>query len=378
MSNKTSKIFCVLYVVVTLFFAAAIFVLPRTEFSSEENRMLAEPPKLTSDTLISGDFAHGVSDFCADQFPFRTKLLRLNSAYSLALGKLENGGVMKGKNGNLIKRLELYNIDKLDTNLATIKNLRKYAEDRGGISVFLCPPRAADVLSDFCPLPFLPDTELWQKIEDENALCVTDLLKEKANAGEYVFYRTDHHWTTLGAYYAYAALGEKIGYTPYPISAFTPTEVCSDFLGSSYSASLLQGVTADSIISMRYDSDTNVKVTDMNTYEVFGMYDDDALQKVSKYDYFLGGNKAYLRIENGDKPRLIIIKDSFANSLVPFLARHFNIDLIDPRYLRTSLSELLETLYEGTEKPPLLIVYNPETLYTEAGLKNFAIFSQSP
>lgn len=367
-----------LYSAAVISFAVAIFVMPRDEFSPEENRMLAEPPRLTAESLINGDFAKDVSEYCADSFPFRTALLRLNSAYSLSLGRLENSGVMKGKNQNLIKRSELYDNEKLATALAAVEEIKKFAENRGCPTVFLCPPRAVDVLTDYSPLPLSPDTELWQRIEDENALCVTDLLKDKANEGEYVFYRTDHHWTTLGAYYAYTVLGNALGYEPYPISAFTAEEVCNNFFGSSYSASLMPNTAPDSITAMRYECDTAIKVTDVNTGEVFGLYDADALDGVSKYNFFLGGNRAHLFIENGEKEEILVIKDSFANSLVPFLSRHYNVTLIDPRYLRTPLDELVADLYSTKEISALIIICNPETLYTESGLKNFPIFHQSP
>ena len=128
----------------------------------------------------------------------------------------------------------------------------------------------------------------------------------------------------------------------------------------------------DSIIALRCERDSDVQVKDKSTGEVSGLYNSSALDGTSKYDYFLGGNKAYLKIESGDKPRLVLIKDSFANSLVPFLSLHFNIDLIDPRYLREPLDRLLNSIYDEGDIHALLILYNPETLCADAGLKKFS------
>ena len=372
MSPKASKTLCAAYAAVVIFFAASIFVMPHRRFSPEENRILSEPPRLTANALLDGGFAKDTGDFFADHFPFRTELLKLNSAYTLALGRLECGSVMRGKNNNLIKRLEIYDENALKSNLKAIKELRQRAEDRGISTVFLCAPRAIDALSAYTPLPLSSDTELWEIFKENNALCITSLLKEKADSGEYVYFHTDHHWTPLGAYYAYVTLGERLGYEPYPLSAFNEAEVCSDFFGSSYSASLMPNAVPDSIIALRCERDSDVQVKDKSTGEVSGLYNSSALDGTSKYDYFLGGNKAYLKIESGDKPRLVLIKDSFANSLVPFLSLHFNIDLIDPRYLREPLDRLLNSIYDEGDIHALLILYNPETLCADAGLKKFS------
>lgn len=367
MSKKHSTIICAVYCAVVLTLSGLLFLLPKDDFSPRENRMLAKMPQLTAETVIDGRFTDNFSEFCADRFPFRTSMLTLNSSFELGLGKLETKSVMKGANGNLIKRLEYNNFEKIEENLSAIKSICDRATEKGMDAVFFCAPRAVDVLSNYCPPLFDSEKsgEVWAHIDTAKTL--NEKLRQKAAAGEYVFYRTDHHWTSLGAYYAYCGLGEELGFSPYSLSDFTPKVASENFYGTTYSSALLPNVSPDKITAYRYAGDNKIKVTDMSTGKTSTLYDFTALEGSSKYDFFLGGNKAHLRVESG-KPRLILIKDSFANSVVPFLARHYDIDVIDPRYLREQLDDLLETLYSSEKKPDMLILFGIDTLNGNIGI----------
>ena len=371
MSKKISFTICAIYASAVIAVWAAFLFLSDKDFSATENRMLAQVPELSAESLFNGSYTKKLSDFFSDQFPLRNSLLSLNSSYELGLGKLESNGVMFAQNKNLIKRLEYAELDILKSNLSGIDAIRVTAKGYGVDSVFFCAPRAADVLEHFCPTPFASGEKEWALTEQHNALSATELLKAKAESGEYVFYKTDHHWTTLGAYYAYRELGNALGYTPYRLSDFKPETVSESFFGTSYSSSLFPTATPDKITAMRYDDDSEIMVSDLSTGKILPLYDTSALAGSSQYDFFLGGNKAHLRIESGGKPRLIVIKDSFANSLIPFLTRHYDIDLIDPRYLRQPLEDILVPLYRQKEKPTLLLLFGIDTLTGDTGLKKF-------
>lgn len=370
MSKKHSFIICAVYGAVVVILSALLFAVPKDDFSPRENRMLATMPRLSAESLINGEFSKGFSSFCADRFPLRTAWLTLNSSFELGLGKLEAGGVMLGADQNLIKRLEYGDLGKLEDNLRAIDSLCQYAESKGGEGVFFCAPRSVDVLESYCPPFFDPEKsgEVWKRVK--SAVTVTDELRARADSGEYVFYKTDHHWTTLGAYYAYRQLGEQLGFDPYPLSDFTAEAVCEDFLGTSYSSSLMPFVSQDTITAYRYEGDGNIRVTDALTEKSLSLYHRDALKGSSKYDFFLGGNRALLRIESKDKPRLILVKDSFANSLIPFLARHFNIDAVDPRYLREPFDAVFTRLCDSADSPRVLILFGIDTLTADVGLVN--------
>ena len=371
MSKKLSFTLCALYAGVVIAVWTAFLFLPTKDFSATENRMLAQAPQLSAESLFDGSYTKSFSEFCADQFPLRNSLLSLNSSYELGLGKLESNGVMFAQDKNLVKRLEYAELGMLKANLSAIDAIRDTSRGYGVDSVFFCAPRAADVLEHFCPAPFASGEKEWTLTEQHNPMTATEILKAKAESGEYVFYKTDHHWTTLGAYYAYRELGKALGYTPYFLSDFSPETVSESFFGTSYSASLFPTATPDKITAMRYDGDSEITVSDVSTDKILPLYDTSALAGSSQYDFFLGGNKAHLRIESGGKPRLIVIKDSFANSLIPFLTRHYDIDLIDPRYLRQPLEDILVPLYRQKEKPTLLLLFGIDTLTGDTGLKKF-------
>ena len=367
MPKKHSFMICTVYCVLVVALSVLIFV-PKSDFSPRENRILATMPRLTADSLANGEFTRRFSNYCTDRFPFRDSLLSLDSSFELALGRLEAKGVMAGQDHNLIKRLEYTDLSTLDKNLEGIENIRLTAENEGINTVFFCAPRAVDVLCDFCPPLFdtVHSGQVWKHIK--TAETATQALRELAAEGKYVFYRTDHHWTSLGAYCTYRRLGASLGYFPIELANFSPQEVCTDFFGTTYSAALLPLVSPDTITLLRYDGDTELKVTDVMTERELTLYDFSALEGSSKYDVFLGGNRAILRIESQNRPELVIIKDSFANSLIPLLAAHYNITAVDPRYLRAPLDETLASLYAAHRPDHILILFGIDTLTEEIGV----------
>ena len=362
MTKRLSTVICVIYTVILLAFSAMLLFLPHKSFSHTENRMLATSPELSAEKLIDKSFSRDVSAFCNDQFPLRTQFLTLNSAFELSMGKLEVNNVIKGKDGNLIKRLEYSSFEKMRSNIDAIEKICYEAKAKKQKSLTFLAPSAADVLMDFTPEFYHP-----KKTEANNLtstwLNATALLRKKANEGEYVFYKTDHHWTSLGAYYAYCVLGDALGIKPYELSHFIPQTVSNKFLGTTYSASLIPNTPPDRITAYRYDGDEKIKTTDVSTGREDGLYDYEALDSSSKYNFFLGGNKGHISVESGN-PRLILIKDSFANSLIPFLAAHFDIDVIDPRYINRPLDSFVSELSASLGYPPILFLFSADTLAT--------------
>ena len=351
--------------------------LPNATYSEDENRMLATAPEISAEALFSGEYTHRLSSYLCDHLPMRSTLLKTKAAAEYAALRQENNHVIAARNGYLVKHFEYTDrqLDTFDQNLNAIKALNEVLEPYGKPVTFVCAPRAADVLADFCP-PLLEEPEtrsVWMRLARSNtdALTVTPLLREKANRGEKVWYRTDHHWTTLGAYYAYTVLGEHLGYTPLPRDAFTEQTVCTDFLGTSYSSCLIPICRADSVTAMRYEGDSNFICTDLYTsIGTYGFYREDALAKKDKYLYFLGANTAHLRITKdpeSPRPTLLVIKDSYAQSIAPFLARHFDIELIDLRYFRTDATEVIREIVVSPHYAGTLILCNADTLTGEVG-----------
>lgn len=380
---RKSKAFSIFFYTVLaaplLGFFIAFLLLPKGVFSEEENRPLSGIPSFRMETLLDGSYTERLSNYVRDHIPLRGVLLKTKSATELALLKGENNGVIFGKNGYLIKRFS-YSDEQLtvfQSNTAAIFSLCDHLSLGSHPSVFLCAPRAIDVLlSTESPLaPTIPEERsVWHILSENapNAITMTRELSQRAAMGEQVWFQTDHHWTALGAYYAYQQLGEHLGYLPLPRTTFLETTVSQDFYGTSYSAALFPLTRADDVIVFRYAKDGQFIVTDGQTGQSReGFYEESALDGKDHYSYFLGGNTAHLTIvKDPQKPRptLLVIKDSYANALIPFLARHFDIEMLDLRYMRGDATEAVQRIVSGDNYYGALILYNADTLTGNAGL----------
>ncbi len=293
--DKFLIIFCSAFIFII---GTLIFILPAKSFSQKENRYLAVLPSPTADKILSGDFTKEISNFYADQIPMRDAATALYALCEKGLGKREiNGVIIYGS--HLITRSEKTKAPKTDIPAVWIES--KYS------------------------------------------------LFEKNFSDLSHYYNTDHHRNAEGAYLVYLGACEKLGVKPFEKSYFAKQKVCSDFFGTSFSRSCLPkfAVEPDTIILYRYVNDESAKVTLHDTNKsFFGFYDFSKLDTVDKYAVFLGGNYAHATVfSSADKPTLLLIKDSFANAVVPLLSLHFNIELIDPRYLSApQINNLLSTL----------------------------------
>lgn len=338
---------CLLSAII-LVFGVLIFTLPHKSFSENENRALASFPEFSLKSLSDGSFTQKIGDFYSDQFPAREFFVKVKAISELAQLKMQNNGVIPGSDGNLIKRLEYSDYDALKANLGAVSDFRDALTTDGIDVVLAIPPRSVDVLTDALPPLFSGErtSRVWEIAGeyDTDADMLLKIMKNAANDGEYVYYRTDHHWTTDGAYLAYAALGEKLGYTPMPREFFTKELVSDSFYGTTYSSSGIYWTDPDEMYFYRFDGDENYIVENLLTKKSMqGFYDTSYLTAKDKYSAFLGGNQAYLKVydpTSTEKPTLVIVKDSFAHSLAPFLAIHFDLEIIDLRYYVGSVADV--------------------------------------
>ena len=162
---------------------------------------------------------------------------------------------------------------------------------------------------------------------------------------EYIYYKTDHHWTSLGAYYGYEALGDYLGFKAVEIEQFNKDLVSDRFLGSMYRKVNVFKGSPDRIFKYYLDEDVLDQLIVNNESIRDSLYDESFLDKNDKYSYFLGGDYGLVeintKINNGRS--LLLIKDSFSNSMVPFLSQHYQtIYMIDARYFGKSITEFIE------------------------------------
>ena len=198
--------------------------------------------------------------------------------------------------------------------------------------------------------------------------CVDMAAALRAHIGEDIFYRTDHHWTTLGAYYGYAALGEELGYEPEPLTSFSRQTVSDSFYGTSYSSSGYTWVEPDRIESF-VETPAGLTVLNYNSGspEAGALYHPQKLSEKDQYAYFLGGNTPLITLadENSSSPSLLILRDSYSDCLAPFLLKHFGeIHLMDLRYYKDSVTDYIT----ANQIDRVLIIYSVDNFSSDKSL----------
>lgn len=315
------------------------FATPDKDISEKENRSLSLVPKFSAEKLFSGEYTASLAEYISDQFPMRDAFVAVKAYSELSVAKRENNGIIYG-DGVLIARDDITQ-NRLKENLQAVKEFSNSTQIPVCLGML---PRTIDVFSECLPASFPTDdsSSVWQEyysISQKNNLNAPNLYDPLCEQNNY--YLTDHHYNSYGAYQVYDLLGENLGYTPKDIAFFKLEKVSDDFCGTSMRASGFYLAKKDEITLFRYDGDTDYKVVaDGKEIE---LYDFSKLDTTDKYAVFLGGNHARVDISAGEgRPKLLIIRDSFADSLTPFLALHYDLTLIDLRYYNDNVQQLVK------------------------------------
>lgn len=368
--RRWDRALCAAFLAAIFVFAILFWALPDRDLSERENRKLAQLPRVTWDTVKKGKFSSDVAAYMADQFPARDFFITLKAASETALGKMGNNGVLFGEGETLVTREDAPDLDNLRVNWHAISAFSDYLGAHGIPVTAAVAGRTADVLDGTLPAFYGSESSdaLWGAFsrvaaeEGKSALDLRTPLRARAAAGEYVYYRTDHHWTTLGAYYGYAEIASSLGIAPYPLDAFTRETASDAFYGTTWSTAGASWISPDMLEYFRFDGDGDYTTVIADTGRSFaGFYDRAYLDVKDKYSSFLGGNSALVTVtKNGGEARekLLIVKDSFAHAAAPFLARHFDLVIADVRYYKQSVAAL--ALTEGVDR--VLILYNIDSL----------------
>lgn len=322
-------------------------VLPDRQFSEQENRYLQMRPEFSFKSLFSGDYTSKFETYTTDQFTFRDEWITLKAASELALGKQENNDVHLCENGTLIEGFKRPENSVLDSNMSALNSLVGNTDAK---VYFALIPDKSDLYSSLLPKNVPNDSE--KEVIDycygqSNATNVDMYSALSAHKDEYIFYRTDHHWTSLGAYYGLSALAESMGLPCPALDSYTDRHVVSEeFYGTTWSSSGFSWVDPDTM-EIFVNAPEGLKVTSYpQGSPVEGkLYDFSFLEKKDKYSMFMGGNCPMHVIETGneDKPSLLILRDSYTDSLIPFLLDDFSeIHVLDLRYYRASLKAYIE------------------------------------
>lgn len=359
MRKRGNAIFTVaLLSAIILIFTAADLVEKDKVFSETENRILAARPKFSVESLLKGEYTRAYDTYVTDQFAGRDKWIALKTGTDVLLQKKEIGGVYLGRDGYLLEQHlpEKYSPEKTEEKLELLERL---VEDWSADVMLV--PTADNILTDKLPeyAPYFRQDEFLARVEErvgqEHYINVFSALQE--HSGEEIYYRTDHHWTSLGAYYGYLAWTDFKGLEPGDYELNGMEKASGDFLGTLHSKINLSW-EADSIFYFPETEERPVKVTYDFQMETDSLYERKHLDTKNKYGFFLDDNHGFVEIETGGSTgkTLFLIKDSYANCLIPLLTAHYDrIYVLDLRYFRGRLYPLLE---EYASEADLLILYN--------------------
>lgn len=361
-----------------LAFIAVFFVLhlafPDIEFSERENRYLQQLPDFSFKSLFSGKYISEFETYTTDQFAFRDGWTTLKARSEIAAGKKENKGIYLCKPSSpsgeytLIERFSAPSSETLDENLAALEKLKSGVDAPVYLALI---PGAAEIWRDRLPdnAPCDSQKDIIDYVYSRTSLQTVDMFSAlSSHAGENIYYRTDHHWTGLGAYYGYSALMSAMGLPANPVSRYEEEVVSEGFYGTLFSSSGFSWVRPDTMsIFVREPAGLTVTNYPYGKPESSRLYDESFLQKKDKYSFHLGGSTPLIRIETEkeDAPSLLVLRDSFFDSLAPFLLEAFSeLHILDLRYYRTSLAAYIEE----HEVDGILVCYSVENFCSDASI----------
>lgn len=358
-----------------LTFSAYIFglfsyhiIAPDKDFSELENRTLKSFPKFSKERFFEGTFGKEFETYIADQFPFRPEFISLKSHSELLLQKKENNGVYIGEDDYFMQHFTTPNLELTSKNASYISQFA----DVSGLNVYmLLSPTSTKIHEDKLPAYATPYDEkeyieyFTSKLSEN--VSVVDLysaLNEHRN--EYVYYKTDHHWTTLGAYYGYLAWSEAAGQEPLTLEDFEVVNASDSFYGTLFSKGNFTYAKPDTIQVFNSKTPNTLEVNYVSTNTVTNsLYEESYLDTKDKYSMFLDNNHPLITIKTSVKngKTLMVLKDSYANCFVPFLTQHYEeIHVLDLRMMNMPILNYAKT----NNIDDVIFLYNVQNFSVEA------------
>ena len=368
----------IIFILILFLFLIINIIVPNKEKSEQENRMLTTKPKFRLSSLISGDYDEKFEAYMDDQFVGRDMWRKLKVTVDRICGSRLENGVYIGRNGQLLEQIEVADENHLAANIKAIKS---FSESQKKIPVrMMLVPDAANVLNHSLPALEKPEdqTQMFSMVRKDLGDSVewidvsTELNKHKT---ERIYYKTDHHWTTLGAFYAFQAAAPSLGiegdlsgkYVSYAVS-----DSFNGMLASKSGVNLGEKEQIDIYVPTEEDTDLIIDYVDEGKRST-SLYDSSKLKEKDQYTVFLGGNSSLLDIRtvSTSTKRLLLVKDSFANSFIPFLTPYYReIVVVDPRYYSGTINDLMDS-YRISE---VLFLYSGNTFFKDNNISGvFAV-----
>lgn len=344
---------------------------PKRDMSELENRKLAQIPAFSVKALLNGTWFGDLSEYVQDQVAFRDGLIDLESAFNnLVFAKTEEGGILLGKDGWMFTKL--FDISdstqkQLDKNLQAVTS---FASRHPGKVTFLLAPSASVIYPEMLPAgaPMVDENAMLDDIfaQVSSAADVIDMRPVFTQQKEqYLYYKTDHHWTTQGAYLAYEQFCQLKGLSPFDTNA-CQAESVPGFYGTHYSATRRWNVQPDTITYYPLNNPMTIfdigAETEYTPRTTESMINTEKFGTRDKYAAFLDGNNGYSVIEGNGEGSILVLKDSYANCFVPFLTANYEkIGVVDLRNFSYGLDSTIES--EGYDQ--ILILYNFQTFIAD-------------
>ncbi|WP_253198757.1 DHHW family protein [Clostridium estertheticum] len=362
-----------------LFFIFSVMILniivPNKKFSSQENRNLKSKPKLSADNLLYNKFTSKYEKYIADQFILRNFWINVKSRSEILAGKKENNDVYLGKNKYLIAKFKKPGKEAFDEKVKAINDFS--TENKKVNKYIMLVPNKIKVLEDKLP-EFSPAENQLEYINkfysglDKSIKTINVFDALNKNKNKYIYYKTDHHWTTQGAYYAYLEFCKSSGLTLKDVNYYNIKKVSNEFYGTLYSKAGVTNVDSDTINVYLPKKHEDLLVNYVEEKKKSSsLYNSSSLNTKDKYSTFLGGNHPIIKIStmSDSSKKLLVIKDSYANCFIPFLTSHFSdIIVVDLRYYSDNISTLIKD-YNITDA---LMLYNANTFFEDESILNIS------
>ena len=337
------------------------------EFSIFENRSLAQKPEFYYDDFKVGRYFKDYERYINDQFFLRNSWINIKSFCEFSLGKKENNGIIYGDNNFLFDKFDTIDDINLNKNINTLKGF--ISENNSDFNIMIIP-ESFSIYPEFLPygVNLVNEIEYINNINEEfnklNNVKVVNIIDTlTSNKERYIYYKTDHHWTSFGAYLAYKEFVNENNIPPIDITDLNENRA-DGFLGTYFSKSKNFNVKEDYIL---YYDINNIKVS-IDGVEVDGLNDNSKWSSSDKYSAFLRGNNGLTIIKNNslkDNSKILVIKDSYANSFIQFLVNNYNeVYIVDLRRFIGSFNDF----YNNNDFDKVLIMYSFKNLVSDVNI----------
>jgi len=315
------------------------WLLPGKDVSDSERRKLARFPKITSESVLSGDFMSDFETYTLDQFPLRDGFRRLKAAFHYyALGQRDNNGIFI-YDGYAAKMEYPLNEVSLENALKKFRGIYdRYLKDSGSMVYTAVVPDKSEYLPENSGYLTLNSDSLFAAVRE--GMPYADFVDLRDHLSLDSYYRTDTHWRQEKLMKAAQELCAAMGVTGPVEEEFVPLALERPFYGVYYGQAALP-MDPETVYVMESDWLKNCTVTNLETGKATTVYDMDKLDSRDLYDVFLSGAVSLLTIEN---PRgipgeeLIVFRDSFGSSMIPLLIRDYaKVTVVDIRYVASDM-----------------------------------------